>query len=302
MSDTQAEHISLSPSALGTSLSVVRLCEPSVVQHMRSSLATIGQLTAVQAYRVGERFEIFDGFKRAHAARELSWPTIQVDLHTLDDVGAKARLLRCNESIGLSDLEEAWVVRSLYRDDKLSQPQIAQMLARHKSWVCRRLSLAEGISDEMTANVRLGLISATVVRELARLPRGNQDVVARIVAKHGLTTRQTARLVNTLIETPEQEWPILLEQAAQRRASKKPANSRKLQRTPSEQLCVDAWAIERIAVRLQTQLLQRSLISYGAQTCAMLCRELGDLRSTLNALTQTITKRLDAPGKNDVVI
>jgi hypothetical protein len=160
----------------------------------------------------------------------------------------------------------------------------------------------EGWQAKPDGVVRITTAYMSFVREVARWPRGNQDVVARIVAKYGLTTRQTGRLVNKLIQTPEQEWPILLEQASQQQTSNKSTSNRRTRRMPSEKLCVDVWAIKRIAVRLQTQLLQRSLISYGAQTCAMLCRELGDLQSTLNALTQTITKRLDAPGKHDVVI
>jgi hypothetical protein len=52
-------------------------------------------------------------------------------------------------------------------------------LSENTSVILRTNQNTEGISDEMTAKVRLGLISATVVLELARLPRGNQVVVAR---------------------------------------------------------------------------------------------------------------------------
>jgi ParB-like chromosome segregation protein Spo0J len=169
MAEDPSWSIEVAPSVLGESLSAVRLCAPQAQQRMRQSLSTIGQLTPVQAYRIGDGMEVFDGLKRTRAARELDWPTIRVELHALDAPGAKARLLRCNQSSGLSELEEAWLVRSLYREDRLSQPQIAQLLSRHKSWVCRRLAMAEDLSDEVTASVRLGLVSATVATELARL-------------------------------------------------------------------------------------------------------------------------------------
>ena len=167
--------IEVAPSELHESLAAMRLCSPQAQQQMQLSLSRLGQLTPIQVYRVGTSMEILDGLKRARAARELCWPKVRVEVHALDAPGAKVRLLRCNEGAGLSELEEAWLVRSLYRDDALSQPQIARLLSRHKSWVCRRLALAEDLSDELTANVRLGLVSATAVRELARLPRGNQD-------------------------------------------------------------------------------------------------------------------------------
>jgi len=192
---------------LGTALSAMRLCAPRKQEQMRLSLSKLGQVTPVQAYRVGARLELFDGLKRLRAARELSWPKLRAEVHTLEAVGAKVRLWRCNADAGLSELEEGWLVRSLYREDALTQPQIAMLMERHKSWVCRRLALAEDLSDELTANVRLGLISATAAGELGRLQRCNQDEVAGLVARCGLTTRQVARLVDTLLAAPKAEWP-----------------------------------------------------------------------------------------------
>lgn len=58
-----------------------------------------------------------------------------MEVHTPDVAGAKVRLPLCNAASGLSDLEIAWVVRSLYREDKLDQPQVAQLLGHDKSWV-----------------------------------------------------------------------------------------------------------------------------------------------------------------------
>jgi len=126
-------------------------------QQMQRSLSRLGQLTPVHAYRAGSTLEIFDGLKRARAAAELSWPTLRVHVHGLDAPGAKVALLLCNQTSALCELEEAWLVRSLYREDRLTQPEIAQLLCRHKSWVCRRLAMAEELSDGVTASVRLGL-------------------------------------------------------------------------------------------------------------------------------------------------
>ena len=169
----------VAPGELGESLSALRLCVSEAQRELQLSLSKLGQLTPVQAYRLGGRLELFDGLKRLRAARDLSWPNLRVEVHGVDSAGAKVRMLRCNAGSALSEIEEAWVVRSLYRDDQISQPGIAMLLNRHKSWVCRRLALAEDLSDELTASVRLGLISATAVRELTRLPRGNQDDAAQ---------------------------------------------------------------------------------------------------------------------------
>ncbi len=229
----------MAPAELGEALSAVRLCWPQAQHEMQLSLARLGQLTPVQVYRAGKGLEVFDGFKRVRAARELSWPTVRAEAHALDAAGAKVRLWRCNAGAGLSELEEAWLVRSLYREEELTQPQIGILLGRHKSWVCRRLTLAECLSDEVTANVRLGLMPATAAVEVGRLQRCNQDAVARVVTRRGMTTRQVARLVETLLAAPTEEWDGLLAQASQA-APSPPRSGGARRRTPAEQLVADA--------------------------------------------------------------
>ena len=88
----------VAPSELGEALSSVRLFAPDAQQQMQLSLSKLGQLTPVQAYRVGGALELFDGLKRTRAARELAWPTMRVEVHALDAAGAKVRLLRCMAS------------------------------------------------------------------------------------------------------------------------------------------------------------------------------------------------------------
>ena len=286
---------------LGTALSAMRLCAPRKQEQMRLSLSKLGQVTPVQAYRVGARLELFDGLKRLRAARELSWPKLRAEVHTLEAVGAKVRLWRCNADAGLSELEEGWLVRSLYREDALTQPQIAMLMERHKSWVCRRLALAEDLSDELTANVRLGLISATAAGELGRLQRCNQDEVAGLVARCGLTTRQVARLVDTLLAAPKAEWPRLLEQAA-RPPAPAPAKGGARRRTPGEQLVADSCSMRRLSVRLHARLLERSLESLGEPACTAVRHELAELHSALCALTQTLDARMRAQGVPHVAV
>jgi hypothetical protein len=297
MTGEAAATIAVAPAELGESLSAMRLCAPEAQQQMQLSMAKLGQLTPVQVYRAGKRLELFDGFKRARAARELSWLAVRAEVHVLDAAGAKVRLLRCNAASGLSELEEAWLVRSLYRDDALTQPQIALLLGRHKSFVCRRLTLAEGLSDGLTASVRLGLLSATAAVELGRLQRCNQDVVARAMARRGMTTRQTTRLVDALLAAPAAEWERLLEQTPQ---AAPPAKGGAPRRTPAEQLVADAWTMKRVAVRLHARLLERSLESLGREACATVSRELLDLRAALHALCETLDTRLGAAGARDV--
>jgi ParB-like chromosome segregation protein Spo0J len=293
-----SQEIEVPPSELGASLCGLRLCLPNALKQMELSFSSVGQLTPLQAWRAPSRLELFDGLKRLRAAQALAWPTLRVEVHALESAGAKVRLLLCNVAAGISDLEEAWVVRSLHRDEKLSQPQIAQLLGRHKSWVCRRLTLAEGLSDELTAHVRLGLVCARGAVELARLPRGNQDLASAAVMRRGLTTRQTATLVDALLATPREQWPAVLEKSALPSILSGPKGGAR-RRTPGEQLVADAWAMKRLAARMQVRLLERSLQSLGAESCAVVHGELTELRGALRALTQTLELRLSIQGESD---
>jgi ParB-like chromosome segregation protein Spo0J len=292
--------IEMAPSELGGSLCALRLCVAEAQERMQLSLSRLGQLTPVQAWRTSASgsLEIFDGVKRWRAAQALSWSSLRVEVHALEAAGAKVRLLLCNAASGLSDLEVAWVVRSLYRDEHLSQPQIAQLLGHDKSWVCRKLTLAEGLSDELTANVRLGLLPATAAVDLARLQRCNQDRVAKVVVRRGLTTRQTARLVDALLAAPEAGWPALLEQAPKPALPPGPKGGAP-KRTPGEQMVADAWAIKRIGARLHARLMERSLASLGEPARVVVSKELAELSGALVALTKTLKMRLGAPGGAD---
>jgi ParB-like chromosome segregation protein Spo0J len=286
----EATAIEVATAEVGEALCVVRLCAPEAQAQMRQSLTKLGQLTPVQVYREAGKLELIDGFKRLHAARAMSWPKLRAEVQQVDAAGAKVRLWRCNAGAGLTELEEAWLVRALYRDDKLTQPQIGQLLLRHKSWVCRRLMLVESLSDAVTADVRLGLLSASAVRELARLPRGNQDAAAQVAASRGLTSRQTGRLVDALLGAGEPERKKLLETAGAAEVVVRTGGVQ--QRTPAEQLAADAFAMKRLSVRMHARLLERPLSSLGVAAAALAVRELRELRAALAALFLTLDERL----------
>jgi hypothetical protein len=109
---------------LGERLGTLRLCEPEAVASMRRSLERHGQLSAVAVFTTDGGTEIIDGFKRLHAARALGWAELRVHALDVDVVGAKLAVGLFHGRTGLTELEEAWLVRSLYRDDGLSQPEI----------------------------------------------------------------------------------------------------------------------------------------------------------------------------------
>jgi len=182
----------------------LRLIDPKAEAQIQKSLHKYGQISPVVVGQACEgRYEMIDGFKRLRACQQLGHQHIKITVFKVGQHALKAAMISLNwKPKSIIDLEEAMVIQSLCREDCLSQTEVAVLLGRHKSWVCRRLSLAERLSEEILDNIRLGLINISIARELAKLPRGNQADAFKTIIKYSLTSRETASLVSRLLQEP----------------------------------------------------------------------------------------------------
>jgi ParB family transcriptional regulator, chromosome partitioning protein len=175
-----------------------RLADAHAEQAMAQSLARWGQLAPVVVCRREEQWQIVDGFKRLTAARVLDWPSLLVRrLGTEDERTVKAAVYGLNR-VGqhLQELEEAWLVQALVREDGLSQVEAAELLGRHKSWVCRRLALLEKLSAEVRGDLEVGVLPPSLARQLLRLPVGNQAEVLAAARREALTAVEVQGVVD----------------------------------------------------------------------------------------------------------
>jgi len=137
-----------------------RLPDAAAEAAMVGSMSRYGQLSPLAVCLREEKPEVLDGFKRVAAARALPGiRSLEARLWKLDEPMAKAAILALN-GVGrrMKELEEAWIVHAMVREDGLSQLQVAGLLERHKSWVSRRLALLERLSEECREELRLGLL------------------------------------------------------------------------------------------------------------------------------------------------
>lgn len=188
-----------------------RLADPAAEAAMARSLAAYGQLAPATACGRDGRAELLDGFKRHAAAARIGWPSLSVRLVELDERSAKAAIFGLNHAgQHPSELEEAWIVQALVREDGLSQVEAARLLDRHKSWVCRRLALLERLGDEAQAELRLGLLAPGLARQLTRLPAGNQPAVLAAARRDSLTALEVQGVIDLLHgASAEQEAYVL---------------------------------------------------------------------------------------------
>jgi ParB-like chromosome segregation protein Spo0J len=235
---------------LGERLAALRLCEPDAVTSMRRSLERHGQLSPLAVFAAGGGVEVIDGFKRLRAARALGWQAVRAHALDVDVVGAKIAIAFLHERCGLTELEEAWLVRALYRDDHISQPEIGARLGRHKSWVSRRLLMAEGLDEAVQAEVRLGLLAPSAAAELAQLQRCNQSPAAQVVMRTGMAVRQTVQLVRELLACDDDAARArLLRERLEHPGPRSTPRPARRARTPAEWLLADIATLRRVAGR-----------------------------------------------------
>ena len=184
-----------------------RLAQPKLERSMAQSLERYGQVSPIVVCVQEDDCVLIDGFKRLRAARTLKGMSrLQSRRMDVDEQGAKAAVYNLNR-IGQRplELEESWIVHALVREDGLSQVEAAQLLGRHKSWVNRRLAMLERLCDPARDELRLGLLSPAMARQLTRLPRGNQADALKTAREASLTSRELSGVVNLLLASSTQE-------------------------------------------------------------------------------------------------
>jgi ParB/RepB/Spo0J family partition protein len=199
--------IELGLADIGEHFARYRLRSASAERVLQASLRRYGQMSPVVVFRWQGRYELIDGFKRLSAARSLNGlVSLCARVIEADERTAKAAIYGLNRASGrTSELEEAWIVHALVREDGLPQVEVAELLGRHKSWVCRRLALIEKLSEPAQEELKVGLLSPTCARQLVRLPQGNQEQLLEVIRREALTVHELEGVVDLILSAPSRE-------------------------------------------------------------------------------------------------
>jgi ParB/RepB/Spo0J family partition protein len=264
---------------------------------LEQSLRRYGQLSPVVVCCWDGCVVLLDGFKRWEAARAVDgMDELLARRIEADQRAAKAAMYGLNcLTRRLHELEEAWIVQALVREDGLTQVQVGELLGRHKSWVSRRLAMLEKLSDEVRDELGLGLVSPSQARELIRLPAGNQAetlAAARRAALSAVDLRQAVNLV--LAAQSRQQVEFVLEQprAALSQAGGGLARGRdpRLSRAGDQAARRVGMLLEQLAKleswlrhdgRAQLQSYDRPLLAPGFRRLAEQSRPVADLSQEL---------------------
>lgn len=195
----------IDPEELDLSLGRLRQVPEPAVRSMTMSLRQSGQLSPLVAATVGDALVLVDGFVRHAAARRLDLSSVFVEVVELSPTQMKAQVYLRNRERGLLLVEECRLVQELHDTDGLTQVQIADLLERHKTWVCRRLSLQRALSPHLLEDMALGLWGPGVLRRLALLPARNQEELAAVARREGLSATDTSGLIDLWRRTTDAE-------------------------------------------------------------------------------------------------
>jgi len=216
------------PAGLDLSLGRLRQLPEPVVSRMMTSLRSKGQLSPLVVAEHEGRLMLVDGFVRHLAAQRLGLEALLVEVVQVSAVQMKAQVYLRNRERGLLLIEECRLVRELVEVDRLSQVEVGDLLERHKSWVCRRLSLSQQVSPHLLDDVALGLLGEGSLRKLAQLPARNQEELWAVAQRDGLSSRDTGALAELWRRAPDPEsrgFVLAHPREALERARKTPAPS-----------------------------------------------------------------------------
>jgi ParB family transcriptional regulator, chromosome partitioning protein len=173
-----------------------RIARPKHVEMIATSIERFDQITPVLIVPEDERLVLIHGFVRLAAMRKLGRETIQADIQEISEVQALYHLLADTEQRQWEAVEQAWIIRDLHERLGCSLREIARGIGYDTSWVARRLSLIEGLSESILRSVATGAVSTYAAsRVLVPLARANTDHAQRLVAHladHRLSTRELA--------------------------------------------------------------------------------------------------------------
>lgn len=188
--------IKISPDQLDLSLNYLRPAHAKNLEQMTASLIKYGQLSPVIAVDDKGRMTLIDGFKRVRCGKQIGMKTLWVSPVTKSSPESKALIYLLNHSQSFSMITEAILIRDLIEVEGLNQVETGVLLERHKSWICRRLSMIRNLAPQVVDDIKLNLLPAGAGPSLAQLPRDNQGDFTVAIQRHQLKSREIKQLVD----------------------------------------------------------------------------------------------------------
>ena len=173
------------------------------LQELAASIRTQGLMQPILVRPLTtDRYEIIAGERRWRAAKLAGLAEVPVVVRDVPDQAALAMALIENiQREDLNPLEEAQGVQRLISEFKLTHQEAADAIGRSRTAttnLLRLLNLEKSVQQRMLD----GQIDMGHARALLSLESRRQEQVAKRVAEHGLSVRETEKLVSGILNPP----------------------------------------------------------------------------------------------------
>ena len=173
----------------------LRLHKRGLLDRLSASIEAHGQQVPVIVVPLtSHQWVLMDGYLRVKALRRLCKDTVDAEVWACEPSEALLHLLTEKQSRAFEIVEEALLLRELHLQHGLSQSVIATRMGKDQSWVSRRLSLLETLSESMLKAIthgKLSLWSATrILAPMARAIPLHAELLLQYLLKNALSTRE----------------------------------------------------------------------------------------------------------------
>ncbi|MFC1834336.1 ParB/RepB/Spo0J family partition protein [Thermodesulfobacteriota bacterium] len=193
METTPGKSVEIELNSLDLRYAHTRVANPRTQDRMTRSIERYGQLTPVLLVPDNERLVLVDGYLRVGSLGTLGRDTVIANISETDECRTLFQLLGTTQQRQWEAVEQAWIIREIKDRFEPSLRQIAQGIGHDKSWVSRRLSLIEGLPENLLESILGGHVSAWAAgRILVPLARANREHAEKLTEHLGhnpLSTR-----------------------------------------------------------------------------------------------------------------
>ncbi len=196
------------------------------LQELADSIGTQGVVQPIVLRpSVDGRYEIVAGERRWRASQLAGLQQIPAVIKRFDDQTAAAvSLIENIQRENLNPLEESTALQRLMNEFDMTHQQIADTVARSRAAVSNLLRLQD-LNADVKELLGTRVIDMGHARALLGVTGNSQSTLARVVAKKGLSVRETEQLVRKTLNPPAKPKKI-----------KKDPDIKKLESRLSEQL------------------------------------------------------------------
>jgi len=182
--------------------------DPDSLRELADSIAAQGVIQPILVRPVGTgRYEIIVGERRWRASRQAGLTEIPVLVREVDEQSAIAIALIENiQREDLDPLEEAGALERLLTEFELTHRQVAEAVGKSRTTVTNLLRLLE-LNDDVKQQLQDRRLEMGHARALLGLQGPQQSEVATRVIAHGLSVRETEKLVRRLRVTDQKPPP-----------------------------------------------------------------------------------------------